>query len=603
MIDVKLIAKPKNSGSTSAINTSAAAYSSMAVTEAAHAAKADIAELANEATHAAETDHAAKADEATHAAEADLAAEADNADKWDGQHFADYLDQPVRKTDKVEFDSVAANDLTTTTATIANAEVTEKITAAMGEIAQLAVTRHTSATTYDEIQTMLKGVIAELVKSADFDEPTQQGFSIDKMDNGKYKMFVTALEVWGKATFNELEVRKLSYAGGNIVLSAAGSTIKHVENVYAADGTTLTGWKCYLLSDDGTTATQNTWVVDDQAKCQTFNIENGTTQAAENRYYWRLVTDVSTQSEQITNADGTPLYDGLKFQWIVLSATDYDTTSTDTPQPGDTIAQMGNRNTDGTNAARTNLIQIVTSGDTLAPFIAAYKGVTGYYLTDNEQVLLLSPTKVRISSNIFEWVSAGGKTIGVKNYRGDWTADETPYMYYDEVTYQGTLWLCVTGNEQGTYTEPSPTAPDWKAETHTQQLRLELDTDTTTLDEDQQATITAKLFYGEDRVDTTEGWTWRVTRDSGNAEADTAWNEAQALKTFTGTLTVSHTPDAETDDLAQADGGVKFRIVATKDDPTQPIRTVAAADPSTGTRYAATALNTITTTQIEQLFQ
>lgn len=52
MIDVKIISKPKNEGSTSAVNTGSTAYGSMAVKEAAHAAKADIAETAKEAEYA-----------------------------------------------------------------------------------------------------------------------------------------------------------------------------------------------------------------------------------------------------------------------------------------------------------------------------------------------------------------------------------------------------------------------------------------------------------------------------------------------------------------------------------------------------------------------
>ena len=48
MIDVKIISKPKNEGSTNAVNTGSTAYGNMAVKEAAHAAKADIAETARE---------------------------------------------------------------------------------------------------------------------------------------------------------------------------------------------------------------------------------------------------------------------------------------------------------------------------------------------------------------------------------------------------------------------------------------------------------------------------------------------------------------------------------------------------------------------------
>lgn len=97
MIDIKVIKKPKNEGSTSALRTGGTAYGGMAVKEAAHAAKADIAELAREATHAKESDHATDADEAKHALEADHAKEADNADQWDYRQFDDWLDQPVRK--------------------------------------------------------------------------------------------------------------------------------------------------------------------------------------------------------------------------------------------------------------------------------------------------------------------------------------------------------------------------------------------------------------------------------------------------------------------------------------------------------------------------
>lgn len=109
MIDIKVIKKPKNEGSTSALRTGGTAYGGMAVKEAAHAAKADLAEVAKEAVHATDSDHAVNADEAKHALEADHAKEADNAanaDNWDYREFDDYLNQPVRKTDGVTFGSV-----------------------------------------------------------------------------------------------------------------------------------------------------------------------------------------------------------------------------------------------------------------------------------------------------------------------------------------------------------------------------------------------------------------------------------------------------------------------------------------------------------------
>ena len=63
------------------------------------------------------------------------------------------------------------------------------------------------------------------IKSLDYDNAAEQGFSVEKEKNGKYHAFFTNLTIWGKARFHELEVRKLSYSGGNIYLSGAGSKL------------------------------------------------------------------------------------------------------------------------------------------------------------------------------------------------------------------------------------------------------------------------------------------------------------------------------------------------------------------------------------------
>ena len=124
--------------------------------------------------------------------------------------------------------------------------------------------------------------IFESLQSIDYDNEAEQGFAVKK-DNGKYHAFVTNLTIWGKAIFHELDVRKLSYSGGNIYLSGAGSKLIKVvpvkESVSAdgviswvettADDAECAGWKCYLLADNGTTATMNYWQEGDQVRCQT----------------------------------------------------------------------------------------------------------------------------------------------------------------------------------------------------------------------------------------------------------------------------------------------------------------------------------------------
>lgn len=110
---------------------------------------------------------------------------------------------------------------------------------------------------------------------------SQSGFGLVDRGDGKYRLDITDLMVWGKAIFNELEVRKLSYVGGNIYLSGAGSKIVAVQEIYDLQRN-LTGWKCFLLADDGTTATQNYWKIGDQARCQTFDIKPGVYEGKQN---------------------------------------------------------------------------------------------------------------------------------------------------------------------------------------------------------------------------------------------------------------------------------------------------------------------------------
>ena len=60
MIDVKIIKKPKNEGTSSAIKTRSGAYEEKSVKEAAHAAKADLAEKAEQAEHADRSEYASR---------------------------------------------------------------------------------------------------------------------------------------------------------------------------------------------------------------------------------------------------------------------------------------------------------------------------------------------------------------------------------------------------------------------------------------------------------------------------------------------------------------------------------------------------------------
>lgn len=234
MIDIKVIKKPKNEGSTSALRTSGTAYGGMAVKEAAHAAKADIAELAKEAVHAKdsdhaveadhskEADHAVNADESKHALEADHAKEADNADKWDYHEFDDYLNQPVRKTDGVTFDSVTS----------------------------------------------------DCIRSAGqfVDGLLGAGFQLWKGEDGRTYLTVDKLTVRQTMAVLELLIEKVRSVGGQICVSAANGRIKTVEE---SD-------EHYLITFEQ----DNMFVQHDLVRCQTFT-------GKDMRSYWVEVTDVT----------------------------------------------------------------------------------------------------------------------------------------------------------------------------------------------------------------------------------------------------------------------------------------------------------------------
>ena len=367
------------------------------------------------------------------------------------------------------------------------------------------------------------------IKSLDYDNAAEQGFSVEKENNGKYHAFFTNLTIWGKAIFHELEVRKRSYSGGNIYLSGAGSKlikVVPVKKMVSADGVTswvekteedteYFGWKCYLLADNGTTATMNYWQEGDQARCQTMGeiAAGGAYSDVSNKSYWRTIPNggVSTQNEKIygkktetyIDEDGNEqtrevqveLYDGQAFAWIVIGkhcgdidgyddefSVGYDGSNPapletrDIPSAGDTIVLDGNRhrNEQGEydKTDRQNVIILETTGE-YAPRIACYANITEYKHTftkrvnniDKEVSLSVFETSpkggTKINSSRFEWISDDGSTINIINYRGDWDGNNT-YHKNDQVNHNNAVWVCVANSGVDVTAEPSDGSSYWK---------------------------------------------------------------------------------------------------------------------------------------------
>lgn len=325
--------------------------------------------------------------------------------------------------------------------------------------------------------------VLESLQSIDYDNEAEQGFAVKK-ENGKYNGFITNLTIWGKAIFNELEVRKLSYAGGNIYLSGAGSKIvKAVPVTWESESSEwietsvemCDGWLCYLLADDGTTATQNLWREGDQVRCQTIGeiVAGGAYSDTSNKSYWRTIptNGVSQRNEKIYDGYGNELYGGQMFSWIVIGkhSLELDSMTEELapaeiggiPEAGDTIVLDGHRAVSiggqmVDDDSRKGVLILESTGKN-TPRIVGFKGVDRY-AHEGKEVFVLSPDGSRFYSNLFEWVSPSGDTMHMVNYRGEWKAGS--YSYYDQVNHNNALWTCIS--ENGTSQEPSDTSADWQ---------------------------------------------------------------------------------------------------------------------------------------------
>lgn len=397
----------------------------------------------------------------------------------------------------------------------------------------------------------LLSIITDVVKSYDFNSTTESGFGVTKRKDGKYQLSITDLIVWGKAVFNELEIRKMSYVGGNMVFSSCGSKIKKVVPLnkdgeelsdraeyftsggklipangkflsytkkafkqptkpFASAGkfipaTDAAAYRCYFHQDDGTTATTNLWEVGDQARCQTFNIKEGKYKGVSNRRYWRLVKKVGED-------------------YIDLSATDCEEGS-DVPQVGDSLVQFGSR----TNTDRMSLIYVVVNGDD-APAIIWYDGVNSYTLK-NKRTAIVSPKEVVFNTRMFKLVNDNGEKVTTVAERGEWAQGEE-YFYHDRVSHNGRLWLCIAPEGVAVTEEPSEHSDKWllQVDKGDDNIKVEITVESGAIKNGKGSVTLYGTVYKGDKDITPNITPYRLkwTRMSSDSEADVAWNRAHA---------------------------------------------------------------------------
>lgn len=232
------------------------------------------------------------------------------------------------------------------------------------------------------------------------EKPNSQGKTVSRLE-------IDELLVRTKAFFASLEVRKITYVGGNYLFSSAGSKVYHVEWLLS-DGTVLDKathtadeaytFRCYMYSDDGTTATMNGFAADDQVMCRTFNIDSGVHTNVSNKYWWRRCVGVG--KEKIAGSG-----DDKEYQYVDISKADCLENS-DYPEAEDVIVQFGN----WTDKARQGAIFLMVYGD-LAPAILEWENVGA----DGKHFVLPDPTiQISPKGNIFygEFHSVAEKTGG-----------------------------------------------------------------------------------------------------------------------------------------------------------------------------------------------
>lgn len=479
MIDIKSFSKPKKSGNGSGGGSSSVTYISGIASEADHATRADKAKKAEVAEQANVANRATSAQTASYASKAgEVDIESETLQKFlrkdDPAEGEENVPEEVRR--KVDFKKAATFEEA--------ADMLKKFTA--HELAAF-LKGFTIAGQFgiDEYGDM----ILNTIKSLEYNNAAEQGFSIEKEDPNRdeYHQYITNLTVWGKMTMNELEVMKRTYAGGTIYLSPAGGKIAKVVPVSSWDDDEsewhetsedmCVGWKCYLLADDGTAATENLWREGDQVRCQTMGriAAGGIGQgSAANKSYWRTILKhgVSQQNEKIYDHKmDHELFGGQRFAWIVIgkhsvqldeyAEENAPAETRDIPEEGDVIVLDGSR----TDPDRQNVFLLESHGS-YAPRLVGYHGIDSYSHA-NKEVCDVSPKGVQVRSEYFKLLAQGSNTstVEIPNFRGEWDPDEK-YYKNDQVSHNNAIWTCIKDTDF--QTEPTDGSTYWRKEVYGQ---------------------------------------------------------------------------------------------------------------------------------------
>ena len=184
----------------------------------------------------------------------------------------------------------------------------------------------------------------------------KNGSGITVLENGMSQAVVDYLYVKVKAVFDELEVKKKTYVGGEQVISHAGMKCNRVDELDDV-------YRCYFKEEEDGIEIENQFTPGSLAIAQECNIKTGISHHVGNRYYWRLVTAVGEN-------------------YIDLSKTVCDpNVENDVPVAGDDIVGLGHK----TDMIRQAAI-ILSSVNEVSPSIIMYQGINDFTLTGKDVI-------------------------------------------------------------------------------------------------------------------------------------------------------------------------------------------------------------------------
>ena len=234
----------------------------------------------------------------------------------------------------------------------------------------------------------LKEVVSAAFRSGALGSGFKLGNYSDSEDS---YLEVDRLLVRKAAEFVKLVIRELQSVGGEIVLSPASMKISKVQFLRAGTPQLESAplqydvYRCSFLTKQGDEEITNPFVVNDLVRCQTFNIKEGTTANAKNKYYWRRVVRVGTDYIDI----------------LALSGGNYGDSQ---PEVGDELVQMGNT----TDVARQSVLYLSAYGSD-SPSIKLYKGVNECTL-DGKEIFVVSRDEIYALASMFKLKVKDGDT-------------------------------------------------------------------------------------------------------------------------------------------------------------------------------------------------